>query len=298
MGYLHDTPGHRLLRFLMHRGGHATLSEIARRANDGRLYARAKSELDGLIIEQRCGSPRTRRSVTRVFLTMKGWAACAMLRPAWQPRRLTTDTLKVWLRELQGEKDPWVCQIAHDAGDARELERLRAIGHIRPPLKKRGPKGANSTSFRPGSFKWRQQNHQRVDALLALKDKEIAERAAGTIPSSRPAPVIDQYDRRTRGDLGDFKTLAAPSAPPIPPAPKTPQEEYIDSLRISAEASRQQRQSYVPKDCQPKPPEDPEIARIKAKAVRLRMAEVIRPNGMLWDNRVVSFAEWDANVSE
>ena len=139
MGYLHDTPGHRLLRFLMNRGGHATLSEIARRANDGRLYTRAKPELDGLIMEQRCGSPRTRRSVTRVFLTMEGWSACAKLRPAWQPRRLTTDTLKVWLRELQEERDPWALRFLKDAQDAAELKRLRAIGHIRPPLKKRGP---------------------------------------------------------------------------------------------------------------------------------------------------------------
>ena len=45
-----------------------------------------------------------------------------------QPRRLTKDTLKVWLRELQDERDPWALRFLKDAQDAAELKRLRAIG--------------------------------------------------------------------------------------------------------------------------------------------------------------------------
>ena len=133
------TPGLRLLKFLMVRGGGATLWEISRRSADGRLYAQAKPELDGLITLEKCGSPKSRRRCTRVFLTVKGWAACAMLRPAWTPQRLATDTLKAWILELQNERDLWACQFIKDAVDAAELRRLRSIGWIRPPLKKRGP---------------------------------------------------------------------------------------------------------------------------------------------------------------
>ncbi|MGA7225690.1 MAG: hypothetical protein WBX16_22720 [Candidatus Acidiferrales bacterium] len=220
MGYLHDTPGHRLLRFLMNRGGHATLSEIARLANDGRLYTRAKPELDGLIIEQKCGSPRTRRSVTRVFLTMKGWAACAMLRPAWQPRRLTTDMLRAWVRELQDERDPWALQFVKDARDAAELKRLRSIGHIRPPLKRRGPpKGIQPK----GGFQ------RQIDPLPV--GAKVIPPAFGKIP---PRPFTPSTPQPTEPRTPQEKYLAALRQPPSPPS-----LEQMEARRLEAE--RRQR---------------------------------------------------------
>jgi hypothetical protein len=217
MGYLHDTPGHRLLRFLMNRGGHATLSEIARRANDGRLYARAKPELDGLIIEQRCGSPRTTRSVTRVFLTMKGWGACATLRPGWTPKRLSTDVLKSWLLELQDERDPWALRFVKDAQDAAELKHLRAIGHIRPPLKRRGPpKGIQPK----GGFQ------RQIDPIPV---------GAKVIPPSRPAEVHDHFNRRIRGDFQDFKTPLPRRSQPALWTPPAPTLEQMEARRLEAE---------------------------------------------------------------
>jgi hypothetical protein len=161
------TPALRLLNFLMEAGGYLTLWQIARKSSGGRLLALARPELEGLIVEEKGKTPnrgqRSGRPCTRVFLTAKGWAACSMLRPDWQPRRLPVDVLKAWLKELQAERDPWALsqhqmppkEFEQMRKDAAELARLKSIGHIRPPLKRFGPKPgiqpANGFTRRDGS---------------------------------------------------------------------------------------------------------------------------------------------------
>ena len=98
-----------------------------------------------------------------------------------------------------------------------------------------------------------------------------------------------------------------PQVPSTPPAVVTPgatasgkpQEHYsARQNHVLAEIRREQsfetRGQRRPVTAQT---EDPaEVARIKAKANRLYMEDAIRDRGMLWDNRIISFAEWDAKV--
>jgi len=197
-----STPGGRLLKFLMAQGGSATLWQISRRSNDGRLLNQAQPELEGLIVVEKCGSVKSRRRCTRVFLTMKGWAACAAMRPAWKPQRLPVALLKAWLTELQAERDPWALQFPKDASDAAELKRLRAIGWIRPPLKKRGPpKGTyNAGAFRPKSV-----------SLQGPKDCKTPLPAIVASPMPPPAQPFSDYEQYIRD------SYPAPVRTEIPP---------------------------------------------------------------------------------
>ncbi len=266
-------PARRLFQHLMKKGGSLTLLQIAKKSADGNLLSKARKELGAdfdrlIVIEQ--GRGKRGRPAKRAVLTMAGWSVADRLCPGASggAKRLPTDVLKLWVWELGEEGDTWAKQFEQDAADARELKRLRSIGWIRPPLKKRGmPKGStNAGSFKPG---W---NHP--GALSLSQDAEHLNQPTYAVPPT------------------------APRWTPPPAPPKTARDEFFENYqmqqRICAESDR--RQSYVPRDCKPAPPPDPEIARIKQKAIRLHMQDAIRHDGMLYDNRVITFAEWDANV--
>ena len=258
MGYLHDTPGHRLLRFLMKRGGHATLSEIARRANDGRLYAQAKPELDGLIVlEKRTIRRRKRRfPVTRVLLTTKGWAACAMLRPAWQPRRLPTPVLKDWFAELQAEGDEWANSFDREIAMLRErlgkFERMKEAGLIWPsPLLQKRRKDTKDPGARLSVELRREAREARKPSKLdpVRAAAQVYQGRGFSQPASKSPPLsageahrvaIGLEPRREPARFGggfSEQQTPAPKHRPAPPPPPTPGQ--IEARRLEAE--RRQR---------------------------------------------------------
>jgi hypothetical protein len=199
------TPGRRLLNFLMDAGGSLTLWQIARKSAGGRLLAQARPDLAGLIVEEKGKTPdrgqRSGRPCTRVFLTMKGWAACAMLRPGWQPRRLPADVLKAWLKELQTERDPWALsqhqmspkEFEQMRKDASELARLKSIGHIRPPLKRCGPQ----PGIQPATgFTRRDGSSPAPGEPIPPRETPAVYRNAPVAPVSRQAtPPADDFTR-------------------------------------------------------------------------------------------------------
>jgi hypothetical protein len=260
MSRFNGSPGRRLLKFLMDRGGSATLWEISRRSNDGRLYARAKSELDGLIVLEKSGSPKSRRRCTRVFLTMKGWAACAALRPAWTPTRLSTDALKAWLEELQREREPWACQFLKDADDAAELRRLRSMKWIRPPLKKRGP---------PAGIQPKGGFQRRIDPIPA-GEKIIPSKIPSPAQIGRPSPAILPAPRAQQPaqDLSDYHRYVRDAYPSGLPRAKAADVPTL------------------------------EIERIKERIRKAGYADAIEGEKVRFDNRLISFQEWERENPE
>jgi len=157
MGAKHGSPGKRLVNFLLDGGGTRTIGEIARRSADGKLLAKARPELEGLIVEETSRSARSKRPVKRVLLTMKGWGAAAAFRPGFVPARLATPILKAWFEDLQREGDKWALgfqkTIDRLTEQAAEYERLKAAGMVYPsPLLRKRRKDfqkPNSGAFKP-----------------------------------------------------------------------------------------------------------------------------------------------------
>jgi hypothetical protein len=176
------TPGCKILRCLMAGRGWATLSAICLRTHGKKTFQDAKKELEGLILVREERPWRKRRYRTRnvVYLTAKGWAACATMNPKWTPTRLAPEELKTWLRELQNERDPWAMSL-HEMDpkaywkmveDARKLTELRATNRIRPhsPKKMGSPKaipGVTPEALKPHLFQpnaptgYSRDRHQR-----------------------------------------------------------------------------------------------------------------------------------------
>jgi hypothetical protein len=116
----------KLILFVAKHGGSATLTEI-RHDFGGRLTCpaleRARAALGDLIVAEKSHSKSSGRPITRLSLTLRGWAAAQFLKPGWQPQRLAVDILKAWIAELQAERDPWAIQFIRDAEDATAWRR-------------------------------------------------------------------------------------------------------------------------------------------------------------------------------
>jgi hypothetical protein len=210
----HPTPGRRLMKFLMRAGGCLTLWQIARKSHNGRLLAEARQELDGLIVEEKGKTPnrgqRSGRPCTRVFLTMRGWAAANAIKPGWQPARLATPVLKAWLAELVEERDPWAMSL-HEMppkqfykmqADAKELARLKEAKWIRPPLRRFGPK--------PG-----------------IQPANGFQRRDGSSPApGQPIPPAAAFRPTVFGGGFDKPTPSAPYQPAAPAPSKLPKGIY------------------------------------------------------------------------
>ena len=227
MGYPHNTPGRRLLRFLMDGGGSRTVFEINRRNADGRLLSRARPELEGLIVECAGRSLHSKRPVRRVFLTMKGWAACAALQPGWQPRRLSVAVLKEWLEELRQEGDEWANSFDRENAVLREklavFEDLKARGLIYPsPLLRKTRKDAKN----PAAMLKRDLKREAREA-----EKQAPARAAAQIYRSsgftNPTPVAGQIPSGARVPTAPINPRPT-FTPPMPPAPQTPVATVTD----------------------------------------------------------------------
>jgi len=135
-----------LLRFLMEKGGSATRDQICHRTADGKLFTRAVPLLGDLVAVENTRGHRSHRPITRVSLTLRGWAAAQALQPDWTPTRLATPILRAWLDELAEERDPWATGILCDADDAREWRAVQAKVEkgelvIAPPKPKARPRG-------------------------------------------------------------------------------------------------------------------------------------------------------------
>ena len=119
----------KLILFISKRGGSATLTQV-RHDFGGRLTCplleRARALLGDLIVAEKSRSKGSKRPTTRLSLTLRGWAAVQHLRPGWLPQRLTVDTLKAWIAELQAERHPWAVQFIRDAEDAASWRRAEA----------------------------------------------------------------------------------------------------------------------------------------------------------------------------
>jgi hypothetical protein len=119
----------RLILSLAKRGGTASLTEI-RLDFYGRLTTadleHARQELTGLVVAEQTRSKGSRRPTTSLSLTLRGWAAVQFLRPGWKPQRLSVDVLKVWLADLQAEREPWAMSLLRDAEDARQWRQHEA----------------------------------------------------------------------------------------------------------------------------------------------------------------------------
>lgn len=285
----------RLLLCLAKHGGSATLTQI-RRGFYGRLTTavldQASQKLGDLVLFESARASGSKRPTTRLSLTLRGWAAVQSLQHGWQPRRLAVPVLKTWLKELQEERDPWACQFLKDAEDgqawrnheARRKEAERAAVAKRAKREKPEPKYPSAG---------RNRSEEDIEARA-----EWFREKTGKNPSyaADAEPDTENLNQPTYNPI---------PTPPTPHVPLTDREAFFASLRQQhkdvAETDTR-RQSYMPKDCRPAPPADPaveqEIARIKQKAVRLRMADAICDRGMRWDNRIISFAEWDQNVSD
>lgn len=126
----------------MRRGGWATLAAISEGTRGRKVFQDAKKELDGLVIvrEERPYRKVRYRTRTVVYLTAKGWAACAAMNPRWHPERLAPEILHAWFAELQRERDPWALSLFEVPPkeywkmreDVRELAELKAANRIRP----------------------------------------------------------------------------------------------------------------------------------------------------------------------
>jgi hypothetical protein len=136
--------------------GNATLTRICQWAQGKRTFQDAQKELEGLILvrEETIFRRKKKYPLVRVYLTAKGWAACAAMNPKWKPERLAPEQLKAWLRELQNERDPWAISL-HEMDpkaywkmveDARKLAELKAANRIRP----HSPKKMGSPNAIPG----------------------------------------------------------------------------------------------------------------------------------------------------
>jgi hypothetical protein len=124
----YPSQGARLLTFLMSRGGSATVNEIRRHTNDGRLLELARPELGDLIAEEKSRSAtpkRRKRACRRVSLTLAGGAAAKALQPDWQPRRLATPILREWFQGLVHEHDGWAYPLARAAEEGREYAGIK-----------------------------------------------------------------------------------------------------------------------------------------------------------------------------
>jgi hypothetical protein len=221
------TPGLRLLNFLMDAGGSLTLWQIARKSHDGRLLTHARAELEGLILEEKGKTPnrgqRSGRPCTRVFLTMRGWAACAALRRGWEPRRLPVAVLKDWLRELKDEQDPWAMslhemppkQFEKVREDAKELARLKEAKWIRPPLRQRGPK----PGIQPVN------GFQRRDGSSPAPGQPLPPR-----PADRPDPRLNPA--RSWEGLVERPALPAANAPQVRNTSHAQLSPFEEGLRL------------------------------------------------------------------
>jgi hypothetical protein len=128
MARRYPSQGARLLVFLMNRGGSATVNEIRRHTNDGRLLDRARPELGDLITEEKsrkATAKRRKRACRRVSLSLRGLAAAQALQPGWEARRLATHILREWFRELVQEREPWAYALARAEDKAREYDAIR-----------------------------------------------------------------------------------------------------------------------------------------------------------------------------
>jgi hypothetical protein len=206
MGYSHGTPGLRLLKFLMQGRGTRTIMEISRRQSDGRLLAQARPELDGLIVECAGRSARSKRPVRRIYLTARGWAACAALQPGWQPRRLSVDVLKQWFEELQREGDTWANHWDKENTVLREklavYEDMKRRGLIYPsPILRKTRKDAKNPAamlqrdLKREAREYEKQAPARLEAQIHRGGGFSNPTPAGKIPSGprvatppRPAP--------------------------------------------------------------------------------------------------------------
>jgi len=207
---------------------------------------------------------------------MKGLAAAQALRPGWQPRRLTTDVLKAWLRELQAERNEWACQFIKDAADAAELRRLRAINWIRPPLKRPGP---------PKGYMPRNGFQERQLRKIPGRENVAPAPIGGTqwspalsILPSPPAPPLPVVRR--------------PSAPIPTPPPSSDAEFYQQYVRQNFQTP------YVSRPAAADVPSS-ENERIRDRIIRKNYRDALLPNGKVWfDNREITLAQWEKENPE
>jgi hypothetical protein len=271
------TPGETLLRFLIERGGSATLWEISRHTADGELLAQAAPELSDLIAIEDSRGSRSHRPARRVSLTLKGLAAAQAVRPGWTPRRLATPVLKAWITELQGELDVWAMSLLRDSADAQRWrahqESVRRKQLVCEPPKPKGrprgnpfPKGWNRHTARiPG----------RPDAM--------------------PRPLNPRGASLTPDEISAIQAQAPlPWNPPEPATPKSPASDYEDALRIQASLSR--FAPGAPMSIRPQPGEMDDSAN-RAKITKGGYSTAIRgTNRIAFGGQVISFAEFVARM--
>jgi hypothetical protein len=284
------TPGQRLLKYLMDRGGEATLWDISRRSADGRLYAKARPELEGLIVEETGRSERTKHPVRRVVLTLKGWATAAALCPGWQPQRVATAVLKAWLADLQKEQDPWACQFLKDAHDAKELARLKANGWIRRPTKGWVEKQAARTraAGKFGEYRGYEPPSEYVQECDRLSNLNLE-------PKRKMRPRGRPFPKRDEGQI-PLPPTTAPQAPIAPDMEITPSQPYTqrDFLRDVAEQNRLLAEIQQPPQQRWQPAVDTaDNERIKERIRKQGYGDAIEGERVWFDNRKMSLQEWE-----
>jgi len=229
------------MNFLMKSGGCLTLWQIARKSHNGRLLAEAREELSGLIVEEKGKTPnrgkRSGRRCTRVFLTMRGWAAASAIKPGWQPSRLPMPILKEWLRELEEERDPWALSL-HEMppkqfykmqADAKELARLKDAKWIRPPLRKRGsPKLIKGIQPANG--------FQRHDGSSPAPGQPVPPREPCKEAEQRYFEQTGKTPGRFDESRGTYAPLAASDHIPGTTKPKAPLSDFDSAMRLQNQA--------------------------------------------------------------
>jgi hypothetical protein len=232
--------GHKLLLFLIAHGGSATLWEISRATATGKLYADAKTDLEGLIVVEESRGKGSHRPVKRVSLTLKGLAAAQALRPDWTPRRLATPTVQAWFNELAAERNPWAAGLLRDAEDAlhwrahrKGLDEGRIV--CGPPPPKRKPRGAPFIG-------------QGINGPSSLDRKPAPARASVALasvpavldppkPIRTPGCIICESDTllglTSEHDCGRFRAIAVtPTANPVAPKPER-EMTFTEAIAIS-----------------------------------------------------------------
>jgi len=299
MGYPHLTPGRRLFLFLMDGGGSRTLTEICRRNADGRLLARGRKELGDLITEEEGRDADSRRPVTRIVITTRGWAAAAELRPGWTPLRRPLDALKKELRVRQMEKDPWACQFIEFEKKAGLLATLKATGWIRRPTKgwvakknaeirAKGGFGSAGAYRPPAEYIQDEDRHENREPKRKMR------------PRGRPFPRTNSVPTPTLGPVFAPRPSAPirvePAAKPLTPA--QPREEsyteYLDRIQNRPLASI--GESYRGFDNNPKPEPRASTGETRSEVVARAKASGHFFEGAFHttDNQVVSWQEWAA----
>jgi hypothetical protein len=272
------TPGCKILRALMAGRGWATLSAICLRTRGKKAFQDAQKELEGLIItrEERPWRRRRYRTRTVVYLTAKGWAACAAINPKWTPTRLAPEVLQEWFKELQRERHPWamnlqnlsVAELVKLREDSRKLAELRSANRIRP----HSPKKMGSPKAIPGVMPEALKPH-------AFQPKVATAGYRGVDYARRPDPI--------------YNVPVTPAAPARPLPARSFAQELAEIQGSQLAGFGESSRGF---DNRAKPADVEETNRLLALFHNTDFAGRLLPNNMVeygGEGRIISLRQWE-----